>query len=116
MKDNRGASTIFADDRDARRTPRRETRSGVSDAQDTGRELIGDFAGADDLLWAAQTGRPEQLGPVRVLRSGRIGPLVEILMARRADSATLAMVTLAAPFAVSVEAALARCEISGMGF
>ena len=88
----------------------------MSDAQDTGRELIGDFAGADDLLWAAQTGRLERLGPVRVLRSGRIGPLVEVLMARRADSAALATVTLAAPFAVSIEAALAKGEISGTGF
>jgi hypothetical protein len=88
----------------------------VSDAQDAGRQLIGDFAGVDDLLWAAQTGRLERLGRVRVLRSGRIGPLIEILMARRADSAALAAVTLTAPFAASVEAALARGEISGSGF
>jgi hypothetical protein len=88
----------------------------VSDARDTGRELIGDFAGADDLLWAAQTGRLERLGRVRVLRSGRIGPLIEILMARRAHSAALAAVTLAAPFAALVEAALERGEVSGTGF
>ncbi len=88
----------------------------MSDAQDRDRELIGDFAGADDLLWAAQTGRLERLGRVRVLRSGRIGPLIEILMARRADTAALADVTLAAPFAASVEAALEKREISGTGF
>jgi hypothetical protein len=88
----------------------------VSNPQDTGRELVGDFAGADDLLWAAQTGRLERLGPVRVKRSGRIGPLIEILMARRANSAALAAVTLLAAFAATVEAALAKSEISGMGF
>jgi hypothetical protein len=78
--------------------------------------LVGDFAGADDLLWAAQTGRLARLGPVRVTRSGRIGPLVEILMARRRNSAALAAVALVAPFAAAVEAALANGEITGTAF
>lgn len=88
----------------------------MNDARDTGREVIGDFAGADDLLWAAQTGRLERLGRVRVMNSGRIGPLIEILMARRAHSAALAGVAFVPPFAASVEAALANGEISGTNF
>lgn len=91
-------------------------RSGVSDLQQAGRELVGDFAGADDLLWAAETGRLEQLGPVRVARSGRIGPLLEIVMARRANPGAFAAVTLTAPFAVTLETALARNEIAGVQF
>lgn len=86
------------------------------DPQQAGRDLVGDFAGADDLLWAAQTGRLEQHGPVRLTRSGRIGPLVEIVMARRANPRAFAAVALTVPFAVALEAALARSEIAGAQF
>lgn len=45
------------------------------------REIEADFAVADDLLWQAAAGRLPQLGPLRVRRSGRIGPLIEMTMA-----------------------------------
>jgi hypothetical protein len=86
----------------------------VSDPQEAGRELVGDFAGADGLLGAAQSSRLEQLGPVRVTRSGRIGPLV--VMARRVNPGAFAAVALTAPFAVTLETALARDEIAGIQF
>jgi hypothetical protein len=78
--------------------------------------LIGDFAGADDLLWAAESGRLKGHGPVRVTLSGRIGPLVEIVQARRNNPQAFAAVTLLAPFAAVVEKAMAGDEVSGLGF
>ena len=45
----------------------------MGDRQQQGHELVGDFAGADDLLWAAQSGELTRMGPVRVGRSGLIG-------------------------------------------
>jgi hypothetical protein len=88
----------------------------VSDPQRTGRELLGDFAAADDLLWAAESGRLNGYGPVRVTRSGRIGPLIEIMLARRKDPSSFATVTLLAPFADVMEKAMARDEIAGAQF
>ncbi len=116
MKGNEGAYAASRIDRRVRRAPWDGERSEVSDSQQAGRELVGDFAGADDLLWAAETGRLERLGAVRVARSGRIGPLVEILMARRANPVQFAGIALLARFAVTVEAALARGEIFGDEF
>lgn len=115
MKDNQGAHPTAEINPEARRAPRNRELE-VSDPQRTGRELIGDFAGADDLLWAAESGRLNGHGPVRVMRSGRIGPLIEILQARRNDPQAFATVTLLAPFAAVVEKAMTRHEISGAGF
>jgi hypothetical protein len=58
----------------------------------------------------------ERLGRVRVMRSGEIGPLIEVLMGRRVDSVALAWVAVLAPPAAPVEAAFAKGEISGKGF
>lgn len=78
-----------------------------------GRSLDGDFAGADDLLWVAQSGGLPGLGEVTVERSGQIGPLVEMLMARRSDPAAFACVRFAAPFALVIEQAVAEGTIAG---
>ena len=43
--------------------------------------VVGDFDAADELLFAADTGGLPGLGPVRVQRSGQIGPLVELVRA-----------------------------------
>jgi hypothetical protein len=88
----------------------------VSEPQLAQRQLIGDFTGADDLLWAAESGRLGCLGSVRVARSGRIGPLIEIMQARAANPAAFAAVTLLAPFANLVDLAITRAEIAGMQF
>ena len=79
-------------------------------------QLNGDFAGADDLLWAAQSGRLSNLGQVSVDRSGRLGPLIEMLMARRENPTAFAQVRFAAPFASVIEAALDRGTIAGSGY
>jgi anti-sigma regulatory factor (Ser/Thr protein kinase) len=81
-----------------------------------GRSLDGDFAGADDLLWAAQSGGLPGLGEVSVERSGQIGPLVEMLMARRADPVPFTHVRFAAPFALVIEQAIAVGTIAGSAF
>ncbi|MDB5971112.1 MAG: hypothetical protein JWQ90_3562 [Hydrocarboniphaga sp.] len=75
--------------------------------------LVGDFAGADDLLWAAQTGELQAVGKVVLSRSGRIGPLVELEMARRAYSSIYSDVVVAPPFAKLIRAAMTAAAISG---
>jgi hypothetical protein len=88
----------------------------VGDRQQQGHELVGDFAGADDLLWAAQSGELTRMGPVRVGRSGLIGPLVEVLMARRAAPELFADVTIDAPFAATLEGAITQGRTAGTEF
>jgi hypothetical protein len=88
----------------------------MSEAEGEKRELTGDYAGADDLLWAAQSGSLTQLGTVRVKRSGLAGPLVEMLFARRANPGAFAQVEFAAPFAASIEQAIVGGTISGDGY
>ena len=65
----------------------------MGELEQQGHDLVGDFAGADDLLWAAHTGELARMGPVRVARSARIGPLVEILLARSRTPDLFATVT-----------------------
>jgi hypothetical protein len=85
----------------------------VSNTVGQERDLVGDFAGADDLLWAAQAGDLPGMGVVRVRRSGQIGPLVEMLLARRSAPAAYASVRFAAPFADVIEQALTTRKITG---
>lgn len=75
--------------------------------------LVGDFAGADDLLWATQAGELQAVGKVLLSRSGRIGPLVELEMARRAYSSIYSNVVVEAPFAKLIHAAMTAAAISG---
>lgn len=79
-------------------------------------QLNGDFAGADDLLWAVQSGNLSTLGQVNVERSGRLGPLIEMLMARRENPALFTQVRFAAPFASVIEDALDGSAIAGNGY
>jgi hypothetical protein len=88
----------------------------VGELEQQGHDLVGDFAGADDLLWAAQTGELARMGPVRVARSGRIGPLVEILVARCEAPDLFATVTLQAPFAIALDDAIGRNQVTGTNF
>ena len=75
--------------------------------------LVGDFDVADELLFSAVTGDLAGMGPLRVERSGLIGPLVELVRARQRYGDAFATVTLEAPFATSIEAALERDAVSG---
>ncbi len=88
----------------------------MSQAEGETRKLTGDYACADDLLWAAQSGALAQLGTVQVSRSGLVGPLVEMLFARHADPTAYTRVEFAAPFAVSIERAMVEGTISGDGY
>jgi hypothetical protein len=77
------------------------------------RLIDGDFACADDLLWAAEGDRLAQIGPIRVGRSGRIGPLVEMAMAWRIVPSAYASIYFEAPFARAIKAAISVSRISG---
>ena len=79
-------------------------------------DVIGDFAGADDLLWAAQSGKLTQMGGVCVARSGRIGPLVEMLMARQSMPLAFTTVKFEAPFASTIARAISAGRIGGTAF
>jgi hypothetical protein len=79
----------------------------------TTREIPADFGAADDLLWQAASGRLPQLGRLLVRPSGRIGPLVEMAMARRAAPESYAAVSFEPPFVNMVEYALRDGAISG---
>ena len=79
-------------------------------------DVIGDFAGADDLLWAAQSGKLTQMGEVCVARSGRIGPLVEMLMARKSMPLAFTTVKFEAPFASTIARAISAGRIGGTAF
>lgn len=76
--------------------------------------LVGNFTGMDDLLWAAQTGALQTTGKVRLSRSGRIGPLIELAMAKRAYPDSFADVVAEAPFAKLIQSAVATATISGI--
>lgn len=75
--------------------------------------LVGDFDAADDLLFSAAAGDLAGLKPLRVQRSGLIGPLIELVRGRQRYPDAFATVTLEAPFVVAIEAALERDVVSG---
>ena len=70
------------------------------------KSVIGDFAGADELLAVAQAGRLESFGRVRFTRAGRIGPLVELAAARQVYPASYGAITVDASFATDLERAI----------
>jgi len=77
------------------------------------REISADYASADDLLWQAAASRLPQAGALRVRRSGRIGPLVEIAMARLALPDAYAAINFESPFMLLAAQALREGVISG---
>jgi hypothetical protein len=82
-------------------------------AEEPGQTLVGDFEAADELLFSAATGDLASLGPLRVQRSGLIGPLIELVRGRQRYRDAFTRVTFEAPFVATVEAALARDVVSG---
>lgn len=71
------------------------------------------FDNSDDLLWQAARGQLSGRGPIRVIRSGRIGPVVELMYARKAMPAEYAQVMVEMPFARFVDDAISSARISG---
>ena len=76
-------------------------------------QVDGSFDVADDLLWQANNGRLAEKGDLLIKRSGRIGPLVEMVLAARQNPAAYTHVSLSPPFCTSVEAALSQGVASG---
>ena len=79
-----------------------------------GHSLVGDFAGTDELLAMGQAGSLAGFGPITVTRSGRIGPIVELAVARLRHPDAYADVLVEAPFAISLGRTLAQGAISGL--
>lgn len=77
--------------------------------------VIASFDAADDLLWQAVTGRLPTLGNFTLGRSGRIGPLVEIAMAKSALPDAYSAVTVEPPVFHQINRALREGTVSGAG-
>jgi anti-sigma regulatory factor (Ser/Thr protein kinase) len=78
-------------------------------------QVIASFDAADDLLWQAVAGRLPALGDFTLGRSGRIGPLVEIAMAKSALPDVYSAVTVESPVFHQINRALREGVISGAG-
>jgi hypothetical protein len=78
------------------------------------RRVVGDFAGTDELLAMGQAGMLSGFGPIAVTRSGRIGPLVELVSARLNNPSAYGAVQVEAPFVAVLERAVADRAISGL--
>lgn len=76
--------------------------------------LVADFAGADEILATGQMGRLAHIGQVAVLRSGRIGPLVEIAAGRRVRPSAYANVATLPPLVPMLDRALTDAVVSGL--
>jgi hypothetical protein len=79
------------------------------------RRVSATFEATDDLLWQAVAGRLPQLPPLILGRSGLIGPLVELAIARMATPDAYRRVTVEPPIFHQIERALADGAISGAG-
>jgi hypothetical protein len=73
------------------------------------------FETADDLLWQAATGRLVQLSPFTINRSGLIGPLIELAIARMMAPDAYKGMIVEPPIFQQIEQALADGVISGAG-
>lgn len=79
------------------------------------RRVSATFEAADDLLWQAAAGRLPQLPPLTLERSGLIGPLVELAIARVAAPDAYHGVTVEPPIFLQIQQGLAEGAISGAG-
>ena len=78
-------------------------------------EVAASFEAADDLLWQAAAGRLPKLGRVTLVRSGRIGPLVELTLASLALPEAYGAIAVQPPVFHQIVAALRTGAISGAG-
>lgn len=79
------------------------------------RRVSATFEATDDLLWQAGAGRLPQLPPMTLERSGLIGPLVELAIARMATPEAYRGVTVEPPVFHQIEQAIAEGAINGAG-
>lgn len=73
------------------------------------------FEAADDLLWQAVAGRLPLLPPLTLVRSGFVGPLVEVAIGRMATPEAYRSIVIKPPLFRQIERALADGMISGSG-
>ena len=71
------------------------------------------FDAADDLLWQAVAGRLSLLPPLTLVRSGLVGPLVELAIGRMATPEAYRGIVIEPPIFHQIERALADGAISG---
>lgn len=76
-------------------------------------QLLADFNTVDDLLSAAQHNRLNDAETISLSPSGRIGPLVEFLLAIQTSSSELSKIKVRVPFASQVHAAICQSQVSG---
>lgn len=79
------------------------------------RRVSATFEAADDLLWQAVAGRLLLLPPVTLVRSGFVGPLVELAIGRMATPDAYRRIAIKPPIFHQIERALADGKISGAG-
>ena len=79
------------------------------------RRVSATFEAADDLLWQAVAGRLPLLPPLILVRSGFIGPLVELAIGRMATPEAYRGITIEPPIFHQIERALVDGTISGAG-
>jgi hypothetical protein len=79
------------------------------------RRVSATFETVDDLLWQADAGRLPHLPPLTLERSGRIGPLMELAIARLAARDAYRSVTIEPPVFNQIERGVAKGAISGAG-
>ena len=77
------------------------------------RRVSATFEAADDLLWQAVAGKLPDLPPLTLVRSGFVGPLVELAIGRMATPEAFRGVTIEPPIFHQVEQALANGAITG---
>lgn len=71
------------------------------------------FDVTDDLLWQATKGHLPDRGLIRLCRSGRIGPLIEMMYARRSMPIAYEYIASEVPFTELIHHALNSGQISG---
>ena len=74
------------------------------------------FDVSDDLLWQAARGQLPGRGPIVLKRSGRIGPVIELMYARRALTTEYKQIAVDIPFARLIDGAMNSARISGSGY
>jgi hypothetical protein len=73
------------------------------------------FSIADDLLWEAEAQRLPSRGSITVQRAGRLGPVIEMGMARRRAPEAYASIRFDSPLIQMLDEALERGKIIGAG-
>lgn len=95
--------------------PDTKSKDGGALTEDVARSVNASFEAVDDLLWQAEAGRLSELPPLRLVRSGRIGPLIELAIARRMRPDAYREITIEPPIFHQIQQALSDGAISGAG-